>query len=218
MIDKFGLVVQTDGDGGDCPCRCGVVIGFKTMSNCHLPDSLIAATQKYLKPLTGMNSEIYIRHPVRWNDPKDFSRDQGSRLMLGYGIAGRKDLVAGYYKLLVKNWFRHQNNDLLGTGEPGNIIRSLHIWYLYPLLVLLDLKFLWDVLVGWRLNPWDADNLFIMDLWWASNRYWTPTAWLAAKLYDKDAAQLRMFKNLGSASINGCAEAFQANIWFFEDL
>lgn len=138
--------------------------------------------------------------------------------MLGYAIAGRQDLVAGYYKILYNNGLKHQNGDLIGTGEPGNIFRALDWWVLWPLLVVLDLKFLVDI-VAYKWQSWDYDNLFVMDLYYANKKFWTPTAWLASKLYDKTAAAFRVTNNLGDANgNNGCAEALTANLWFLKEL
>jgi hypothetical protein len=216
MIDVYGLVVQSDGDGGDCPCRCGVVIGYRVLEN-HDPaiaDEILGATQKYLRDADGR----YFRYPntKQWiSDPKEFSRDQASRLMLGYGIAGRKDLVKEYYLKVLKNYLRHPNKDIIGPGEIIAIIRTLSAWYLYPLLLILDLKFLGDI-INYKWQPWDIDNLFIMDLYYAQKKMWTPSAWLAAKLYDKDAAAKRVSHNLLDISINPCVEAGAANLWFLK--
>lgn len=218
MIDSFGLVVQDNGDGGDAPCRAGVVISYWAAQN-HAPsqNNFIQATQKYLM----VKPNIYVRYPFTpsYNIPGDFSRDQASRLMLGYGMAGRADLVNGYYGLLWKNGCKHPNGDYIGTGEPLAIIRALGLWYLWPLLWLLDIKFLYDVLIGIRIQPFDYDNLFVADLWYAKNKFWTPFAWLASKLYNRANALARIANNLlTSPTTNGCKEAYVADCWFVNNL
>jgi len=212
MIDQFGLIVETNGDGGDCPCRCGVVIAHRSQTSD--PTSLVKATQFKLMPSNG----VYYRYPTTYNQTNDFSRDQASRLMLGYGFAGFGSYVSEYYTKLTKNWFRHQNGDFMGTGEPGNIIRSTKSWYLYPLLLLLDVKFLVDI-IAYKWQGWDYDNLFIADLYFAKIRYPTPFAFIARKLYNKGLAAERVTKNLDSVNgNNGCAEALEANLWFLTQM
>lgn len=217
MIDANGLVVQEDGDGGDCPARCGVVLGYlpNTMSiQSRSSQELVLATQRNLM----LTKDVYFRYPIKYNQTNDFSRDQASRLMLGYGIVGAIVPVKGYYKLLVKNWMRHQNNDLLGLGEPGNIIRSLSLWYLYPLLLAFDIKFLWDVTLGVKLQPWDYQNLYLMDLYYANKKYKTVWSWLASKLIDKTLAASQIYNNLKDPKNNGCSEAYDANMFFLNNL
>jgi len=214
MIDQYGLVVQEYSDGGDCPNRTGTCLGyFGAVKHDPSAQNFVSAVTKNLMPYTN----VYWRYPTKYNDIKDFSRDQASQLMLGLGMAGRSDLVAGYYQLLGHNNLRHQNGDFIGTGEPGNIIRCLGWSWLYPLLLIFDIKFLYDVLIGWRVQPWDYDNLFVMSLWFAKKKFWTPWAWLAAKLYNKDLAAARIRNNLGDP-VNGCKEACTSNLWFIANL
>lgn len=215
MIDQYGLIVQQDGDGGDCPARCGVAIGVRWMWGDKFDATeLLDTTQKYLRNPIG----YYFRHPIRWNDTWDFSRDQASRLMLGYMIARRRDLAVDYYERVLHNNVEHPNGDMVGFGEVVNYWRSARLaWLTWPLLVLFDCKYFIDI-ISYKWQPWDIDNLFIMDLYYAQKKCWTPTAWLAAKLYDKNAAKARVINNLLNAATNGCREAGEANIWFLDNL
>src|SRR5579863_9572931 len=128
MVDSNGLYVETNGDGGDCPHRTGIMIAYKAFMKQDTAPT-IAAVHLHLE----VQPHTYIRYPVQWPSPADFSRDQASRLMLGFAAAGHKDLVKGYYLKLLKNGIKHPNGDYLGIGELNNIIRSLTPSLLYPL-------------------------------------------------------------------------------------
>lgn len=208
MIDQYGLIVQENGDGGDTPCRCGVVLGYKQDLK------LLANVVKNLM----ISPHVWIRHPVIYSNPKIFSRDQASRLMLGLGITGNWDLLFGYYNVLIHNMLRHPNGDILGLSEISALIRCWSFWPLYPLLLILDLQFFINI-TSWRWQPWDIDNLFIMDLWWAQKRFPTPWSWLACLLYDKEAAKNRIGNNLNSGTPGlTCKEAYEANMYFLETM
>lgn len=214
MIDVNGLYVEENGDGGDCPHRTGIMIMYFAVHN--LVDSLRVASNvfTYLRVMT--NS--YIRYPVIYNAPKDFSRDQASRLMLGLGATGYLQAVKGYYNIVYSNKLRHPNDDLLGLEEIINLIRLFSLWYLYPLLILLDMKYFVDVIVR-KYNPWGYDALFLPDLYYAVKvKYWTPTAWLASKIYKLSDAEVQITANLLDPNTNGCKEAGNALISLFRGL
>jgi len=215
MIDSLGLICQTNGDRGDTPCRMGPVIAQQFTQFVMSDHDFIGAAQKHLQVRHG----VYIRDPDKWNQPSDFSRDQASRLMLGFFIAGQSHLAWVYYTLAFKNWCRHQNGDLIGFTEWANIIRGMGFWFLYPLLWLFDLGFLFNVLVGVRLQPWDIDNLFVPDLYFSQYKYNTLPAFIATMAYDKQSAAVRLQANLSNDNgNNGCLEALNANLYFLGKL
>lgn len=219
MIDQYGLIVQENGDGGDCPCRSGIVLACHTAMNGRT--SLVMLFAKIIITNLKLPGGQWVRYPVTYAVPSDFSRDQASRLMLGLGYAGYAAQIEEYYAKLIRNWLRHPNGDFLGIGEVSNFIRLSNLWTCWPLLAFLDLNFLWSVLVAWRLNPWDADNLFIADLWLAQQRLGTPYSWLARQLYDKNKALARLTKNLADPEALPdlrCREAYEANCWFLRHL
>jgi hypothetical protein len=214
MINQLGLVVQTDGDAGDCPCRTGVYLAYQYDSG-KMGFDFVSAIQKNLQ----VAPAIYVRDSVKWNDPKDFSRDQASRLMLGFFYAGQSPLAWQYYKLAFKNWLRHQNGDIIGFTEWSNIIRGFDFWFLYPLLWFFDLGFIFGVTLGVKLKPWDSDNLQIADLFFAQKKFNTLPAFIASLIYDKAAAKIRVQNNLSNANgNNGCLEALIANLYFLDRL
>jgi len=211
MIDSLGLICQTNGDRGDTPCRMGPVIAQQFTQFVMSDQDFIGAAQKHLQVSPG----VYIRDPDKWNQPSDFSRDQASRLMLGFFIAGQIDLAKAFYKLALKNWCRHQNGDIIGFTEWANIIRGFKMWYLYPLLWFFDLGFIFGTTIGVKLKPWDSDNLQVIDLYLAQKKYNTLPAYFASLLYDKAAAKARLQANLSNDNgNNGCIEALNANLYF----
>lgn len=225
MIDQYGLVVQEDGNPGDCPCRTGVVIIHKLMERDPISVAIATAAVKTLK----INGS-WVRYPTPpYNDSTSkewgFSGDQASSLMLALGMTGFEDQVKQYYWSLAKNWFRHPNGDPFRLGEFLNLVRIFNLWPLYPLLVLLDLKFLFDVWIGAMVQPWDYQNLYVMSLVYSLKRMWTPSAWLAARLAPKQLMALLVRNNLINpwnmifyCENNPCLEAGEANIWAINQL
>ena len=213
MIDQYGLYVQADGDGGDCPHRCGIMLAyFATTTGAYR--KLITNIYKYLEP--GKPLE-FIRYPDKWNDPKDFSRDQASRLMLGLGMSKETAVVRDYYRKVIENGCKHPNGDYLGTGEPGNIIRLLNMWYLYPALLFLDVKFLFD-LISRKIIPWGYDALFLPDLYYSKIKYPTPAVWLTIFIYKfffKNDVEKQIRANLIDSENNPCVEAGGALLTLF---
>jgi len=208
MIDQYGLYVEENGDGGDCPHRTGLVLayaGFASGVALLSAQKAVAAVQTVLQ----VAPNVYERYPVVYNQPSDFSRDQASRLMLGLGVSGHKEMTSAYYKQVFKNGLKHPNGDYIGTGEPGNIIRILNMWYLYPLLILLDIKFLGD-LIARKYNPWGYDALFLPDLLLANKKYPTPFGFLTRILVRFTNAESQIFANLLAPGANGCKQAGEA--------
>lgn len=225
MIDQTGLYVETNGDAGDCPNRTGNAGASKSLLG-QDPTTIISAVEKNLTVAPNIYCRYYLPGPATppWTDPKDFSRDQATRLMALFGMEGRWDLVSGYYKLLVKNGFKHPNGDYLGIGEINNILRSINSKLAYPMvwiaLVLCDLKFLGDLyfrnhtvtVSGLKVSitkgpVWGYDALMCADLAWTKKKYWTPSGWLCRKLYKKTDAKQQIYNNLIDPSTNGCIEA-----------
>lgn len=201
MIDTLGLYVETDGDGGDCPNRTGIMLCHASF-NGMLVEPIVHAIDDHLH----VGNDQYIRYPVKWNDPKDFSRDQASQLMLGFLTSTYGMYAKAYYKICLKNFGRHPNGDLVAPGEVANIIRGLKAWYLYPLLLILDLKFLGD-LIARKYSPWGYDALLLPSLYFASRKYRTPGGFLARLLYKRSDAMQQIYNNLINPATNGCVEA-----------
>ena len=115
-FDKYGLIVQRDGDGGDTAQRQGLmwagifireqVLGLKW----HLtPPIKFEASLSLLEP--GSSGE-FVRHPVQWNDPQDFSRDQSIPIIAAMGLWLQLDPLRRMWDKTKARFFRFQNGDL----------------------------------------------------------------------------------------------------------
>lgn len=213
MIDSFGLYVQADGSNGDSAHRTGLACALAALTgNFEKAQSLFLIIQKFLKVKPG----IYRRSPYgdTWDtNPRCFSRDQASRLILAFAILGKKQEIKSWLKAMLRRGFVHQNNlndetgrwkfpDLMGIGEWSNIIRGLGWWWVYPLLILLDINFIGMVFLR---KPWDGASLYVPDLKYAQRKYPTPTAWLAEKLNAHVDWYNESLNNHAEAN-NGCKE------------
>jgi len=221
MIDKYGLYVQNSGDGGDAAHRTGLAYALqgliypedkKTIGN------IWNAITRNLRTSNWGYAE-FIRHPhplpgCEWQaDPQCFSRDQASRLILGFAINGDKNLIKSWFKAMASRAFFHQNNkaydtgkwkvpDVIGPGEIRNVIRGLDLWYLYPVLFLLDLLFITDI---YTRSKWDGASLYVPDLKYAQVKYPTPASKLANYLNDYTPWLDEVLVN-HSVEKNGCVE------------
>lgn len=215
MINNLGFYVQADGDVGDASHRTGLAMGIK-----YLLGDKEDAYNLYWNCIYHLevSSGLYIRHPEGYrpdwsNNPRAFSRDQASRLIFGYATSGRKDVILRWIKVMASRGFLHQNDldpttnekkfrDVMGPGEFRNIIRGLDLWYLYPVLLILDLLFIPDIYLR---SKWDGASLYVPDLKFALKKYWTPFAWIANKLNNRTTWLDEALHN-HSLEKNGCVE------------
>lgn len=215
MIDKYGLYVQANGSNGDSAHRTGLAMALESMvGNRFQADNAFRSAILHLE----INPGIFIRHPADfpgdWSAlPSNFSRDQASRLILGFAIMGKKEPIKRWLWQMTKRFFFHQNNmdpvkevkrprDIMAPGEWRNVIRGLKLWWAYPVLLILDLFFIGDV---YTRSKWDGASLYVPDLKFALRRYWTPFAWIANKLNDKTPWLTEVLNN-HSIENNGCIE------------
>lgn len=214
MLDSKLLFVQADGDGGDCAHRSGTMAACWGLSmKSTFPVAAQVICNSIIEELSLDSGTKYIRH---WDktkfwpdgkqiaDPKNFSRDQASRVALAFAVNGRKAALLKWLLGRVENFGLHQNGDLPGIGEPAVLIRGFDLWFLWPVLLILDLKFLGDLYFR-KKQLWDYDTLMLPDLVFALKKYWTPTAWIAAKLYKRTDFIERIAKNHAIEN-NGCFE------------
>lgn len=212
MRDQYGLFVQANGDTGDATHRTGTayaITGLLGESNRDIENAL--------HHVELFDQGAFIRHPsgtAAWHsDPQCLSRDQASRLILGYAVNNDKSIIKSWLFKMLKRGFFHQNNkhyetgkyqvpDIMGLGEVRNVIRGLDAWYLYPLLVLLDCFFISDILTR---NKWDGASLFLPDIKYAKSKYPTPAVYLADKLSQLTGCYEEALNN-HAAKNNGCVE------------
>ncbi len=215
MIDKLGLYVQADGGNGDSAHRTGLAMAIEALTgNTLQAEHICEHVLRYLEVEPG----FFVRHPAEhyedWaGDPSNFSRDQASRLILGFAVLGKKDPIKRWLRQMAKRVFFHQNNmnpvekkkrprDIMAPGEWRNVIRGLGLWWAYPALLILDLFFIGDI---YTRSKWDGASLYVPDLKFALKKYWTPAAWIANKLNDRTPWLAEALHN-HSLEKNGCVE------------
>lgn len=183
-LDSNGLIVQTDGDGGDTAGREGdywFAWGLRVKHpNYHSGVFKMNLDRLQVEP------GVFVRNPVQYNDPKDFSRDQTVPLILAMGEMEEHETLKLLLKKQVKNYFRYQNGDLGLPGDLGYYIRALRSWWAYPFLLISDLQLLVNSLIrvifGTNDNTSDDVNHTI-GLLQAQYVYPTPISYLARKIY-----------------------------------
>lgn len=210
------MVVQLNKDGGDSAYRTALAIVCLRLLGSDITASL------YLRSLLDnayMGSGIWRRHPDQkewYSDPNTFSRDQMAKVMLALFVMGAKATLGETVKAFLKRGLLHQNTqpndtkerkpkfpDILSPGEVINFIRGYNLWVLYPLLTLLDAKFLTDLYFR-KKKPWDYDSLMAIDLVYAQKKMPTLLSKIAAYFYKKTDYKDRIRNNYADAN-NGIA-------------
>jgi hypothetical protein len=215
--DIYGILCQDkDQDLGDGPHRNGLFQVYLAMTGkwqlyYEWSQKLVAAC---------LTPQGWIRGG-KWNDPRDFSRDQGSRLMLGFAMSQRVEDIAhakAYYATCLKRSGTHPNGDLMAVGCWAFVIRLFGLWPFYPLLLILDLRFVVDPFI---MSKWDGASLVVPDYFYAEKRYWTPWVWLGKKIITRKAstAEADMIHNHTTTDkVNGCIELLEVTRYFFARL
>jgi len=179
--DNNGLIVQRDGDGGDTAGREGDYFFHLGLTGYVYTDF-----DRVLEALQ-VSPGVFIRNPVHYNDPKDFSRDQTVPLILAMGEMGRTKVLKLLLKKQIKNYFRYQNNDIGAFSDVGYYIRAFKAWYLYPVLVLTDLQLIGESIIRCiqGKNPVDTsdDINHTLALLQSQNRFPTVGSYIARKIY-----------------------------------
>lgn len=133
-IDQYKLIVQTDGDGGDSAARTGLYYFLLSFKEIYLFPCFI----RFIN-VVQLSPGVFIRHPVKWNDPKDFSRDQENPIVMVCSFYPEIHLLKEMLWNRIKRFSRFQNGDLSGPHDYAMIFRSLRWWPLYPFFIFSDL-------------------------------------------------------------------------------
>lgn len=181
--DDNGLIVQKDMDGGDSAGREGDYWFGTDLIEQHLDSESFNNTLTKLEVQPG----VFVRNPVHYNDPKDFSRDQTISLICAMGRMKAYSTLKLLLEKQLKNYFRYQNGDVGFFEDAGYYIRAFKAWYLYPVLLLGDTQMFINSLVrlykGRDTNDVSDDINHTIALLQAQNTYPTPVSWLARKVY-----------------------------------
>lgn len=180
-LDSNGLIVQKDLDGGDTAGREGDYWFVHTALGIQREDSF-----KKVLELLQVAPGVFVRNPIGYNDPKDFSRDQTVPLILAMGEMKEYGTLKLLFKKQLKNFFRYQNGDIGLLGDLGYYIRSFQSWYAYPVLLLGDLQLLANSI--FRCFVRNPDNVsddinHTLGLIQAQYTYPTPISYIARKIY-----------------------------------
>lgn len=152
-FDDQGLIIQQDGDGGDCAARSGELITGRLLSDPASTGMIGVYCDKVLKLLEPNTDGIILRYNrVPYNDPYTppfaTSRDQIIPLVIAAGFADRSDFVKRVWKETKSNWMRFPNGDLCSPEHIAVFIRAwlrsneatgLQLLWMIPLLFFGDL-------------------------------------------------------------------------------
>jgi hypothetical protein len=149
----------------------------------------------------------YVRHPdyKKWySNPENFSRDQSVNVQSMMSALGLSAEAKQLFKARSRRAFFHFN-DMEGDDTPGSVkykfpdppspiefaqfIRATRSWFLYPLLMLLDLQLVIEVLVARpiviRNGNTDLDSQLLPLMISSLLTYKTPAGLLARYIYSK---------------------------------
>jgi hypothetical protein len=182
-FDDLGIIRNSD--TGDSAREMGT---YLTVTNSL---STLDALSKCFNPI----KKEWVRHPQptdSWHkDPKEFSRDQWIGVMCG--LINHKDLTTAKILILdtflaqLKHPFTAQNKDII-TWEWALYSRALNLWYLWPLLLILDWGLVINVIIRSVKSYLDyndtGDDINVTSMCIISSQnLWTPVVWLARKFY-----------------------------------
>lgn len=185
--DNNNLIVQRDGDGGDTAGREGDYWFAQGLYN-HGNPGEIYGFDSVLTHLQ-VNPGVFVRNPVHYNNPKDFSRDQTIPLILAMGEYRRYATLKCLFWNQFKNFGRYPNGDIAGPEDLGYYIRAFKAWYFYPVLIFGDFQMLVNSVIrivkSSNVNDTSDDINHTLALLQAQAHLPTPISYLARKIYKK---------------------------------
>lgn len=137
-LDSLGLIVAADEDGGDTAQRSG----FYAIAN--KDDGYYCKAKKLLEPKLDGN---WVRHPIQYPNPKDFSRDQTIPNIIALGLLNYKMSLYRMLKAQLKRFGLYQNGDIFTPQDIGYYIRAFKFWPLYLFLWFSDLFILINTII-----------------------------------------------------------------------
>lgn len=206
-LDKKGLIVQSDGDAGDCLQREGFWFEGVYINSVNLgknyPVSIgmapyMDAIEILLTPEGLVRSWMPGNSIPPWNTPSDTSRDQLVSNIRACGYYELDGITKQIFKNVLKNYSRFPNKDIAFINDYGRFIRSFRTWYLYPLLLICDVPLIVNSIIRIIKGKLDPDNVgddinHIGDLAQAQHVYPTPISWFARKIYRRGEYALNWY-------------------------
>lgn len=138
-IDETDLIVTSTGDGGDTAQNEGM-FGITCVNKVSNYNAIIGK----LEP---KGDGIWVRHPIQYPNPKDFSRDQATSNIIAMGLFGFKAALNRMALAQVKRFGLYQNGDLLLPDNIGQFIRAFNWKFLYLFLWFSDIFMVINTLI-----------------------------------------------------------------------
>jgi len=177
--DSFGLITQHDFDGGDTAHRTGLFYLGLYLNYKDKPTIMVKIKKDFERDLKQLEYEKgkFVRHPdpkMWYSNPKNFSRDQTTTLLVALGLFGEKESVKenmiqlikgyGFYPNILKNWTNKEKvipldyRDFAGMSDWGSYIRALDNKLLYPYLLVSDTQLLGSSIIRLSFSYLDQDD------------------------------------------------------------
>lgn len=236
------LICQANGDCGDTLQRMSsyfICMKYLEMSTVYTKQTLEwCGIKTYSKLQKGPNKYTRATLTGTWQDETDrASRDQISITLIAQNmlffnstpffiplvkyLVNRKFFHDNVYKNWVekKDHTKLQTPDIVSPSELGTMIRGLGLWYLYPVLCILDLDHVANTMVSLYFNKWDQSNMLIPNLIFSNSKYTTPLSWLAKKIATRNSSEIeRQIRNYYSIEKNGIPPLGELIILAFKKL
>lgn len=176
-LDSNGLIVQQDGDGGDTAAREGE---WFTLTGPSIKAPFFSDACRYLM----LESGLWIRHP-KYPLTSDFSRDQDDPMIIACGEQGGQYQLWIHFRRHIKRAFVYQNGDAPMLTTPCLYIRAFRWWWCYPILLILDIAFMFCFVENYFIKSGDDvdDNNCILRFIQALRHYPTPWSYFGRRLY-----------------------------------
>ena len=196
--DRFGLITQANGDGGDSCNRLAHYYAALAILNVpcddinrHPLDGFYISVQRLTARLPFGRYRRHADTSMWYGDMDNVTRDQMSPMIATMVLFGTTELLRAHVALRVKRAMLHFSThdqiegaagyrlklpDLPSPTEFANIIRGLKLKLLYPLLSLLDLALLHEAKVANAANIGEGQLLLNVAVALS-----TETTWAARK-------------------------------------
>lgn len=193
--DDLGLIVQRDGDAGDCSANTGTYWAARAFN--EGPHAYLIKEGRYLRDL--FQAEVFklevlkgilVRHPrqEKHKSPSMFSRDQQDSVVIALGAFEEWPLLRRVWEQHWGRWLRYQNGDWFQPQTVGIYLRAFRV-PAYPILWLTDFALLINAFLIFARTVRAMDNSddrnHVVRLRQAYEIYLTPIGWIAFASYKR---------------------------------